>query len=341
MLISAYTATDSATINPAAIAQAASLLAQGRLLGLPTETVYGLAARADDDAAVAQIFTTKGRPTAHPLIVHVASADAARAFAAEGFLEQIPDYAASLMRTFWPGPLTVIVPRRSGMAGAAAGGHATIGLRCPAHPAALALLQHLAAQGIYGLAAPSANRFGRVSPTTAQHVADEFGDTLAVLDGGACQVGIESSIIDCSRGQPVLLRPGAITEDDIWQRLQVRVLPAAAASGQAPQAAGTLASHYAPSARLRLMPAKEMQAALDMLGKDAPALGIWSRTPMRSRAQNVHLATMPDNAAKAARQLFTQLRAFDALGVKLIWVEPVPLTADWAGVADRLQRAAA
>ena len=162
-----------------------------------------------------------------------------------------------------------------------------------------------------------------------------------MLDGGACQVGIESTIIDCSRGQPVLLRPGAITEDDIWQRLQVRVLPAAAASGQAPQAAGTLASHYAPQASLRLMGAKEIQAALDLLGKDAPALGTWSRTPMHSRAKNVHLATMPANASEAAQQLFAQLRAFDALGVKLIWVEPVPLTPEWAGVADRLQRAAA
>ena len=341
MLIPAYDSANLSAINPATIAQAASLLAQGKLLGLPTETVYGLAARADDDDAVKQIFTTKGRPSAHPLIVHVASAETANSFAAEGFLEQIPDYAAALMRAFWPGPLTVIVPRRSGMAGAAAGQHPTIGLRCPAHPVAHALLQHLATQGIYGLAAPSANRFGRVSPTTAQHVIDEFGDTLAVLDGGACQVGIESTIIDCSRGQPVLLRPGAITEDDIWQRLQVRVLSAAAASGQAPQAAGTLASHYAPRASLRLMGAKEIQAALDLLGKDAPALGIWSRTPMRSRAKNVHLATMPANAAEAARQLFAQLRAFDALGVKLIWVEPVPLTADWAGVADRLQRAAA
>ena len=341
MLIPAYDSANLSAINPATIAQAASLLAQGKLLGLPTETVYGLAARADDDDAVKQIFTTKGRPSAHPLIVHVASAETANSFAAEGFLEQIPDYAAALMRAFWPGPLTVIVPRRSGMAEAAAGQHPTIGLRCPAHPVAHALLQHLATQGIYGLAAPSANRFGRVSPTTAQHVIDEFGDTLAVLDGGACQVGIESTIIDCSRGQPVLLRPGAITEDDIWQRLQVRVLSAAAASGQAPQAAGTLASHYAPRASLRLMGAKEIQAALDLLGKDAPALGIWSRTPMRSRAKNVHLATMPANAAEAARQLFAQLRAFDALGVKLIWVEPVPLTADWAGVADRLQRAAA
>ena len=189
-----------AAISQAAIAQAAELLAQGQLLGLPTETVYGLAARADCDAAVGQIFTTKGRPAAHPLIVHVADAHAAGHFAADGFLEQIPDYAAALMRAFWPGPLTVIVPRRSGMANAAAGGHATIGLRCPAHPVAQALLRQLAKQGIYGLAAPSANRFGRVSPTTAQHVVDEFSAALAVLDGGACQVGIESTIIDCSRG---------------------------------------------------------------------------------------------------------------------------------------------
>ena len=327
--------------RPQAIAQAADLLQRGQLLGLPTETVYGLAARADDDAAVAQIFAAKGRPAGHPLIVHVADANAAQPFVAEGFLAQLPDYAAALMRTFWPGPLTVIVPRRPGMADAAAGHQLTVGLRSPAHPLAQAVLRELATRGVPGLAAPSANRFGGVSPTTAQHVQDEFGNALAVLDGGPCRIGIESTIIDCSRSQPVLLRPGAITEDAIWQRLKVRVLPPAAAVGPAPRAAGTLASHYAPQAPLRIMGAKDMQAALDLLGADAPPLGIWSRTPLRTAARHIHRAPMPDNAEQAAHQLFAQLRAFDALGVKIIWVEPVPLTADWAGVADRLRRAAA
>lgn len=325
--------------DPAAIEQAADILAKGDLLGLPTETVYGLAARADDDQAVARIYAAKGRPTGHPLIVHVADMAAAEHFAAEGFLQQLPDYVAALMRTFWPGPLTVIVPRRAGIANAAAGQHPTIGLRCPAHPAAQTLLRALQQRGVPGLAAPSANRFGHVSPTTALHVQQEFGDTIPVLDAGACPVGIESTIIDCSRGTPVLLRPGAITPDAIWQRLQVKINQQA--GGNAPQAAGTLAQHYAPRAKLRMMGAEDIQAALDLLGNDAPAIGVWSRTPMRSSASKVRLAAMPTKAEDAARELFARLRAFDEQGMVLIWVEPVPTTPDWQAVADRLHRAAA
>ena len=196
--------------NASAIERAADILAGGGLLGLPTETVYGLAARADDDRAVAAIFAAKGRPAGHPLIVHVADAAGAEPFVQEGFLQQLPDHSAALMRAFWPGPLTVIVPRREGVANAAAGRHPTIGLRSPAHPAAQAVLRALLQRGVPGLAAPSANRFGSVSPTTAQHVLQEFGEAVPVLDAGACPVGIESTIIDCSRCVPVLLRPGAI-----------------------------------------------------------------------------------------------------------------------------------
>ena len=344
MLLDATSSTNAAD-REVAIARAAQILADGGLLGLPTETVYGLAARADDDAAVAQIFAAKGRPTGHPLIVHVAATDdpvdAARPFAAPDFLDTLPDHAASLMRAFWPGPLTVIVPRREGVATAAAGHHPSVGLRCPSHPVAQAVLRAAAARGVPGVAAPSANPFGRVSPTTAQHVLAEFGDALPVLDGGACQVGIESTIIDCTRGQPVLLRPGAITPDDVFRRLQVRVLLPEAAQGAAPQASGTLVSHYAPRARVRLMGAADMQAALDLLGDEAPAIGIWSRTPLRTTARQVHLHAMPADAAAAAHALFAELRALDALGVGLIWIEAVPPTAEWAGVADRLRRAAA
>lgn len=338
--------------QPQSIEQAADILASGGLLGLPTETVYGLAARADDDQAVAAIFAAKGRPVGHPLIVHVADAAAASHFAAEGFLQQLPDHAAALMQAFWPGPLTVIVPRRAGVANAAAGQHPTIGLRCPAHPAAQAVLRALQQRGVPGLAAPSANRFGSVSPTTAQHVVQEFGEQVPVLDAGACPVGIESTIIDCSRGAPVLLRPGAITPQAIFEKLQVRVQPAAAAPSTtgtassysalpAPQAPGTLLAHYAPRAKLRIMGAKDMQAALDVLGRDAPAIGIWSRTPMTSASSKVRLATMPTRAEDAARELFARLRAFDEQGMTLIWVEPVPITPEWEAVADRLHRAAA
>ena len=327
--------------DASAIERAADILAGGGLLGLPTETVYGLAARADDDRAVAAIFAAKGRPAGHPLIVHVADTAAAEPFVQAGFLQQLPDHAAALMRAFWPGPLTVIVPRREGVANAAAGRHPTIGLRSPAHPAAQAVLRALLQRGVPGLAAPSANRFGSVSPTTAQHVLQEFGEAVPVLDAGACPVGIESTIIDCSRGAPVLLRPGAITPEVIWQKLQVRVQSQAAAAGAAPQAPGTLSAHYAPRASLRLMGAADMQAALDVLGKDAPAIGIWSRTPLRSPSAKVLVARMPVDAADAARELFARLRAFDDQGVALIWVEQPPAMPEWEAVADRLRRAAA
>ena len=327
--------------DPAAIEQAADILAQGGLLGLPTETVYGLAARADDDQAVARIYAAKGRPVGHPLIVHVADAAAAEHFAAEGFLQQLPDHAAALMQTFWPGPLTVIVPRRPDVANAAAGQHATIGLRCPAHPVAHALLAAAAARGVRGLAAPSANRFGRISPTTAQHVAQEFGDELLVLDGGACSVGIESTIVDCTRGAPVLLRPGQIARADIERVAGQRLLSKDELSTPDPQAPGTLLAHYAPRARLRLMNDKELRAALELLGADAKHIAVWARAPLRSASRALLLRRMPDDAAAAAQQLFAVLRGFDDAGVALIWVETPPDDAAWDGVRDRLQRAAA
>ena len=198
--------------QPDAIERAAQRLADGGLLALPTETVYGLGARADDDAAVARIFAAKGRPADHPLIVHVPNPQAAL-----HFVSAFPPVAQRLTQAFWPGPLTVIVPRDPRVATAAAGGHDTIGLRCPSHPVARQLLDACAQHGILGVAAPSANRFGRISPTTAQHVREEFEgrgaglDEVWVLDGGACEVGIESTIIDCSRGHPVLLSWQAVS----------------------------------------------------------------------------------------------------------------------------------
>lgn len=322
-----------------ALQQAARVLAAGRLLGLPTETVYGLAARADDDSAVAAIFAAKQRPASHPLIVHVPDLASAAAFVTPGFLEQAPAHAARLMQAFWPGPLTVIVPRRAGMAQAAAGGQDSVGLRCPSHPVAQAVLQAAAALGVQGVAAPSANTFGRVSPTTAAHVQQEFGDSLTVLDGGACQVGIESTIIDCTRGQPVLLRPGIITPEMVEERTGIRVLlPHEAATRQAaPRASGTLTAHYAPQARVCLMTTEALQQrALD--GNLPSDVAIWSRTALPGVARQV---VMPDDAAATAQQLFARLRDFDAQGMREIWVEAVPASTDWAGVADRLQRAAA
>jgi L-threonylcarbamoyladenylate synthase len=357
------------------IAAAAKSIRAGGLLGLPTETVYGLAADADNDASVAQIFKAKGRPADHPLIVHVGDISAVAHYAAD-----VPDFAQRLMAAFWPGPLTLILPRCPGVATAAAGGNPTIGLRCPSHPVAKALLKVLINGGqipinpeqsgpsskqlesapqcfdpqcldrkVWGLAAPSANQFGRVSPTTASHVQGEFGDDLLILDGGPCDVGIESTIIDCSRGVPVLLRPGAITPEQVQTACGLKVLSKEEIQtlhAPAPKASGTLESHYAPHATVRLMTAQELQTALKLLGQDAGAKGVrrtialYCRSVFPIKTPHVLYRRMPSNAAEAAQELFAALREFDAHGVKLIWVESLPEAQDWDGVRDRLERAA-
>ena len=332
--------------DPQAVELAADRLAAGDLVAFPTETVYGLGARADDDVAVAKIFAAKGRPTDHPLIVHVTDVEQARHFAATW-----PPLAERLAQAFWPGPLTLIVPRHPSLAAAAASGQDSIGLRCPAHPMAHALLVAAAQRGVQGVAAPSANRFGRISPTTAAHVQSEFGDPLTVLDGGACGVGIESAIVDCSRGEPVLLRPGSLARDALAAAAGA---PLADRDALSPRASGTLDAHYAPRATLRLMHAAALQEAL-ALWTDAqrsadprsrefeppPRLAVYSRTVRAPQAAGLVARTMPDAPRAAAYELFAVLRELDALGVALIWVEYPPASADWAGVRDRLQRAAA
>lgn len=324
--------------SSSAIAQAARTLAAGELVAFPTETVYGLGADASSDLAVAKIFAAKGRPSDHPLIVHVAHASQVAQFASE-----VPDFAQRLIDAFWPGTLTLILPRRAGMAAAAAGGQDTIGLRCPSHPVARALLAACAAAQppVTGVAAPSANQFGRVSPTTAAHVAAEFGDGLLVLDGGPCDVGIESTIVDCSRGAPVLLRPGVLTRAQIEAAAGQRLHEPHELSQDAPRASGTLESHYAPRARVRLMDAKALQTALDLLGPDARDIAIYSRVILRSASPRVVRRRMPDDAQETARQLFAVLRDFDDQAVKLIWVETPPDSPEWEGVRDRLARSAA
>ena len=323
---------------PGSIAQAAQVLAEGGLVAFPTETVYGLGADATSDMAVAGIFKAKGRPSDHPLIVHVA-AGIKGTEALSRFAQPLPPFAQKLVQAFWPGPLTLIVTRQPGVAAAAAGGQDTIGLRCPSHPVAQALLEACAEQGVPGLAGPSANRFGRVSPTTAQHVQDEFGDALTVIDGGACEVGIESTIVDCSRGAPVLLRPGLITRAQIEAAAGERLSNREVLETPDPRASGTLEAHYAPNAKLRLMDAKAIQAGLDVLGPGAAHMAVWTRAEVRSHSQRVLHRRMPDDAAATAHQLFAVLREFDAEGVKLIWVETPPDTPEWEGVRDRLHRA--
>jgi L-threonylcarbamoyladenylate synthase len=333
--------------HPQALAKAAQLLADGGLLAFPTETVYGLGARADDDAAAAQIFAAKGRPADHPLIVHVTDASAAQAFAATW-----PPAAQVLAQHFWPGPLTLIVPRRPGVGTAAAGGQATIGLRCPDHPVALDLLARARALGVLGVAGPSANRFGRVSPTTAAHVVDEFGPDLPVLDGGACREGIESTIIDCTRAHPALLRPGTTPRAAIETALrQALGAPLVERDEASPKASGTLASHYAPDALVSLLSAAQLAQRLSTLGADSPqgerpapasssaVVGVYSCTALPAHPGVLH-RTMPANPAQVAHELFAVLRQFDTHRVREIWVETPPEGPEWDGVRDRLLRAA-
>lgn len=320
--------------DPAALERAAEQLAQGQLVAFATETVYGLGARADDDAAVARIFEAKGRPSEHPLIVHVADAAAASHFA-----EPVSPAAQAVMRSLWPGPVSIVLRRRQGRATVAAGALATVALRCPSHPVAHALLRRAAALGVPGVAAPSANRFGRVSPTRASHVLDEFGPDLLVLDGGPCEAGIESAIVDASGDVPRLLRPGSLPREAIERALGQRLGDPLA---QSPRVSGSLASHYAPSAAVHLVGSAELETALQQLVRQygASAVGVFARQRPANLAPEAFTA-MPDNAADAAHLLFDTLRQFDAAGLRAICVEAPPEDPVWDGVRDRLQRAAA
>jgi L-threonylcarbamoyladenylate synthase len=318
--------------DPDALERAVRRLVEGGLIGLPTETVYGLAARADDDRAVASIFALKGRPPDHPLIVHVVDAEAADRFA------QLTPLARRLMAAAWPGPVSVVLPRRAGMATAAAGGLPTVAVRCPSHPVARALLRQAQAAGVPGVAAPSANRFGRTSPTRADHVRDEFGDALLVLDGGPCEAGIESAIVDCSGAAPRLLRPGSLTREQLAAWLGQ---PLDDGGADAPRVSGSLESHYAPEAALVLVEPDALahwcEQALARHG--AGRVALWSRAP--AAAQGILWRAMPADAAEAAHELFARLRAFDAAGVAAIGVERPPRESAWEGVLDRLKRAGA
>lgn len=325
------------------ISLAAQALQRGDLIGLPTETVYGLAADACNAQAVGKIFSTKGRPSDHPLIVHVTDIESAQRFASE-----IPDFAKRLINALWPGPLTLILPRIQDVATAAAGGQNSVGIRCPSHPVARHILLAAQALDVWGLAAPSANKFGRVSPTTAAHVQEEFGDALLIVDGGACDVGIESAIVDCTRGQPVLLRPGVLTLEQLSLACGEQVLQPGdqlSPTNSAPKASGTLAAHYAPVAKLFLMDKQDIEQKLAQR-KDVFPLAIWSRSdlqvPMQAHSDKkvaLHWQQMPSDPAQCAHALFAQLRAFDTFGVGQIWVETPPLDSAWEGVYDRLRRA--
>ena len=323
------------------IAAGARTIRAGGLLGLPTETVYGLAADADNATAVAQIFEAKGRPTDHPLIVHVAAFDGGMSAVAH-YCSQVPAFAQQLMAAFWPGPLTLILPRREGVGAAAAGGQNSIGVRCPSHPVAIALLAAFKG-GKGGVAAPSANKFGNVSPTTAQHVRDEFQAELdsgllgAVLDGGQSEVGIESTIVDLSRlatHGPVLLRPGHISGEQIAAVIgQLPALPDAAA----PRASGTLDSHYAPHTPVAMQHGDLLGETLNQLLNAGRRVALIHYSDMPPASASVRLAPDP---ASYAHALYASLRTMDQVGAELILVQAPPTGQAWLGVNDRLRRAA-
>lgn len=313
------------------IRRAVEILRAGGLVAFPTETVYGLGADARNAEAVKRIFRVKGRPERHPLIVHVSSAEAVGEWARE-----VPEMARRLAARFWPGPLTMILKRGARVPDEVTGGQDTVGLRVPSHPLALELLREFGG----GIAAPSANRFGRVSPTQAAHVAAEFGPDLVVLDGGPCRIGIESAIVDCTRGDTAtLLRPGLIERSLIEAAIGGALRDA---DDGAPRAPGTLESHYAPAAKVRLMDTQMLRTALSVLegGRAPQGLAVYSRS-VRRVAPGILLKVMPERAAAAAHELFSVLRDFDTKGVRLIWVETPPAEPAWEGVRDRLQRAAA
>ncbi len=323
------------------IEKAVALLRAGELVAFPTETVYGLGADASNPAALAKIFAVKGRPADHPLIVHIASADQMGKWARE-----IPVTAQILAKAFWPGPLTLILKRQhsevSQVPDLVTGGQDTVGLRVPGHPLTQQLLQAFCGAGGGGIAAPSANRFGRISPTTAQHVHEELGDRVAlVLDGGPCEVGIESTIIDLSRDEPVILRPGMISVAQIEQVLQQHVDDVAGQGESAltaPRVSGSLDSHYAPATAMHLIPPDRLQAELDK--RSSQRIAVLSPQPCPHARQSLVWQQAPDRPAAYARDLYANLRMLDSSGANAILVEAPPEKTEWLAIRDRLGRAA-
>lgn len=318
-----------------AIHDAARRLEQGELVAFPTETVYGLGADAENPAAVANIYAAKGRPSNHPVIVHLApEADL------DYWAQSITPDARKLIAAFWPGPLTLILKRAAHIPDTVAGGQDSIGLRCPSHPVAQALLRTFK-NGKGGVAAPSANKFGHVSPTTAQHVRDEFGDDhngllTCILDGGQSDVGIESTIVDMSRGHAVLLRPGHISAAQI--AAVIGSLPALPDQG-APRASGTLESHYAPATPVVLVDSEHLPEALQNLHAHGRRVALMQYAAAANVpvVASIVLSTTP---ASYAHDLYAALRAMDSAHADVIVVQTPPSDDAWNGVNDRLRRAA-
>ena len=309
-------------MNPE-VRRAAEILRAGGLVAFPTETVYGLGADASSAKAVQRLYSVKRRPADHPVIVHFGSAEEAFSFARE-----IPETAKTLSRKFWPGPLTLILKRGEKAKDFVTGGQDSVGLRVPSHPVARELLR--AFQG--GIAAPSANRFGLVSPTTAAHVSADLGaDVDLVLDGGPSEVGIESTIVDLSSDGAVLLRPGAISRCSLEQFISVKEKTASA-----PRHSGGLEQHYAPRTPLRVVPAHALDREIATHGERVAVLA-FSRPDERVD----FWLRMPRDASQYAHKLYAALRELDGAGCALILIEAPPASPEWAAVNDRLSRAAA
>jgi L-threonylcarbamoyladenylate synthase len=305
------------------IARAARILRSGGLVAFPTETVYGLGADASSASAMAKLYAVKRRPADHPVIVHFASADAAF-----GWAREVPESARKLAKAFWPGPLTLVLKRSQKAQDFVTGGQDTVGLRLPSHPVARELLQLFGR----GVAAPSANRFGRISPTTAAHVRDDLAsDVDLVLEGGPTEVGIESTIMDLSGGAPVLLRPGRISKAELEAALEGPVLEKGIAS---PRHSGGLERHYAPRTPARLVPAYDLDKEIARL-KEKVAVLAFSRPDERVD----YWLRMPRDPHAYAQKLYGALRELDSAGCDEILVEAPPEAPAWAAVRDRLRRA--
>jgi len=321
---------ESPLVAPEALERAAALLRAGGLVAFPTETVYGLAADARNPAAVRRIFQAKGRPPDHPLIVHLSAAEDLEAWA-----DPVPEAAWRLAEAFWPGPLTLVLPRRAGVIDELTGGQPTVALRVPNHPLALALLRRAGA-----LAAPSANRFGGVSPTRADHVRAELGGAVdMILDGGSCAVGLESTIISLLDEGPRLLRPGGVVAERIEDVLGVP-LPRDAGGPRAP---GRLAAHYAPATPLELLPRSELwmrAAALMREGLDIAVVALGQAEPEQVPSRGVAFVALPAQADAYGHDLYATLRDLDARRVSRLLVESPPDDTAWLAVRDRLARAA-
>lgn len=319
---------DVPVVTDAEIVRAAEILRGGGLVAFPTETVYGLGADAGNEAAVRRIFSAKQRPADHPLIVHLPDASHLPRWAAA-----VPETAARLAAAFWPGPLTLVLKRAAGVLDAVTGGQDTVGLRVPFHPLALDLLRAFGG----GIAAPSANRFGRLSPTSAAHVRAELGDAVdLILDGGACEVGIESTIVDVSGALPRLLRPGGVGLDALAEVIGREILPAGA---DAPRAPGRLAAHYAPRTAMVLVDAGGLEEAVRSHLRSGRRVAVFARQPAPPLA-GVIPARAPHSAAAYARVMYRALRELDETGADVLLVEQVPDEPAWLAVRDRLARAA-